>query len=60
MSEDKSQPEIEEKDVIHLIRGAGHHMPEGFIDNVLEKAKEMDRAKEREKEKSRGRDMLDD
>jgi hypothetical protein len=60
MSENKSQPKIEEKDVIHLIRGAGHHMPEGFIDEVLEKAKEIDRQKELEKEKDKGRDMLDD
>ena len=62
MSEEKSQPKIDEKDVIHLIRGAGHDMPEGFIDKVLEKARELDRDKElkKEKEKERGRDMLDD
>ena len=60
MSDRQDKSKIDEKDVIHLIRGAGHPMPEGFIDDVLQKAKEIDRRKEREKEKDKGRDMLED
>jgi hypothetical protein len=60
MSDSPNKSKLDEADLIHLIRGAGHHMPEGFIDEVLQKAKEIDRLKELEKEKAKGRDMLDD
>lgn len=44
---------LDDKDIIAMAKGAGAKLPDGFIEEVLEKAKEIDREFERKKEKSR-------
>jgi len=49
----KSTVKLDDKDIIAMAKGAGTKLPDGFIDGVLEKAKEIDKEFEREKDKSR-------
>jgi hypothetical protein len=44
---------LDDKDIIAMAKGAGAKLPDGFIEEVLEKAKEIDRDFEREKKKAR-------
>jgi hypothetical protein len=56
MNMDKNKPSgehIYDKDLLHLVRGTGIPLPEGFIDEVLEKTKVIDREFERDKAKER-------
>jgi hypothetical protein len=49
----KPTVKLDDKDIIAMAKGAGTKLPEGFIEGVLEKAKEIDKEFEREKAKTR-------
>lgn len=44
---------LDDKDIIAMAKGAGAKLPDGFIDEVLEKTKGIDKEFEREKGKAR-------
>jgi hypothetical protein len=48
----KPTVKFDDKDIIAMAKGAGTKLPEGFIEGVLEKAKEIDKEFEREKDKT--------
>jgi hypothetical protein len=49
----KPTVKLDDKDIIAMAKGAGAKLPDGFIDKVLEKTKEIDREFERGKDKAR-------
>ena len=49
----KPTVKLDDKDIIAMAKGAGTKLPDGFIEEVLEKAKEIDKEFEREKTKAR-------
>jgi hypothetical protein len=49
----KPAVKLDDKDIIAMAKGAGTKLPDGFIESVLEKAKEIDKEFEREKAKTR-------
>jgi hypothetical protein len=49
----KPTVKLDDKDIIAMAKGAGAKLPDGFIESVLEKTKEIDKDFEREKAKTR-------
>ena len=48
----KPKVKFEDKDIIAMVKGMGAKLPDGFIEEVLEKTKEIDKEFEREKAKA--------